>query len=147
MFSRGTSSTSMVAPLESQLAELDRIGFVESSPRLNRYFLETPEFRLTHGRFRSNSRFFPGISYYFRLSRSDIIERHLEAAFRTKNPADQTKLLRTFGRIMHENYLHWSGCRHKRPIGSKGVPRGTMRPQRLVTQDDLQRLRKLIDSP
>ena len=132
--------------IETQLESLNREGFVRATPSLNRYFRTNPEFRHTHAIFRSQSPIFGGLSYCYALNRSKLIEEYLEAEFRMANPALSTNDLRTFGRIMHENGLHWSGCRHVRPVGSKGVPRGSKRPQRLVTQDDLKRFRRLVDS-
>src|SRR5579872_5257912 len=131
--------------IETQLESLNREGFVKTSASLNRYFRTNPDFRQTHAIFRSKSPIFGGLSYCYALNQSKLIEEYLEAEFRMTNPALSTSDLRKFGSIMHENGLHWSGCRHVRPVGSKGVPRGSKRPQRLVTQEDLKRLRRLVD--
>jgi len=150
----------MGSDLELQIEELRQKGFVRSSSELSQYFGQHPDLRTGIAHFRSGFVFSPtsrkpstfdlfgspGISYYYSIEQKESFERHLEEMFCIRNPSPSTTLIQAFGRILHEYDLHWSRCRHKiRPIGTKGVPRGTKRPQYLITAGDLQRLRELTD--
>ena len=127
----------MGSDIEFLIEELRQKGFVQSTPELSRYFAQKPELRTYYVNFRLGFGFVSanqklstpqifgsmGISYYYSVERKELFARHLEEIFRLRNPSPSTTLIQEFGRILHEQNLHWSGCRHKlRPIGTKGVP-------------------------
>ena len=50
------------------------------------------------------------LSFYYDIGRKELLERHLELLFKTRNPAPSTETSQMFTHMLHDQNLHWYGC-------------------------------------